>query len=140
METPPGASRAPKVRAKRSHPPKTVLIADDEPGVRRAIDRILTRAGHRVLAAADGREALALFESDPDIVDAVVLDLGLPDIEGLAVLRRIHDRRSHLPFVLTSGLYPEELSVDGVVYAFLPKPFGSDALIDALARAVAQGG
>jgi len=70
-----------------------VLLVDDDATLRRTLGIGLRAEGHEVLIAADGRSALqALREDKPDIV---VLDLGLPDVSGVEVLRRL--RRNHQP-------------------------------------------
>ena len=79
-----------------------VLVIDDDPGVR-VLCRIAFRAdGDEVVEAPSGREGLELLESEP--VDAVILDVMMPSIDGFEVLRRIRedDRTSDLPVVLLS--------------------------------------
>src|SRR4051794_22192605 len=68
----------------------TVLVVDDEPTIVEVVSRYLERAGYEALGAADGPEALRLVEEgNPDLI---VLDLMLPGIDGLEVMRRLHER------------------------------------------------
>src|SRR5262249_42721734 len=61
---------------------ETVLVADDEPGVRELARTVLDRQGYRVLVAADGAEAVEVFRHEPGQVDLVVLDASMPNMNG----------------------------------------------------------
>ena len=75
-----------------------VLVVDDEPLLLRALVMNLTGRGYRVSSAATGSGALQLAQSGaPDIV---VLDLGLPDVDGLEVIRRVRQDDPHLPILV----------------------------------------
>ena len=63
----------------------TVLVVDDEPAIRRLLRTSLAAQGYRVVEAADGREAFAAFRRDQP--DLLILDLGLPDMTGIDVIR-----------------------------------------------------
>ena len=65
----------------------TILVADDDPHIREVVRFTLERAGHRVLEATDGAVALAEFARTP--VDLIVLDIVMPEQDGLEVCRRI---------------------------------------------------
>jgi DNA-binding response OmpR family regulator len=80
----------------------TVLVVEDDDETRAALTRELTTRGYLVSEAADGKAALRQWEGHrPDVV---LLDLGLPDIDGLAVVRRIR-REAATPIVILSGRY-----------------------------------
>ena len=68
----------------------TVLVVDDEPGARRAIIRLLGRAGYETLAAGDGREALRVLESTAPAPDVILLDVMMPEMDGLELLEALH--------------------------------------------------
>ena len=71
--------------------PHTVLVVDDDPGIRDAVDRALRLAGYSVASVPDGFDALsALEEEDRDLV---VLDIGLPRLDGLSVCKRLRSVR-----------------------------------------------
>lgn len=114
-----------------------VLIADDEPMLRRLMKRVLESNGFRVVTAADGDEALAALANDPVGIGVVVIDLVMPPLGGLETLTRMQKIRPDVGIVFTSGLPPEP-AVDALVArhraVFLQKPFAPDALRTIVAR------
>jgi two-component system alkaline phosphatase synthesis response regulator PhoP len=78
----------------------TVLVVEDDRDIREVLRRYLERAEHAVLTTASGAEALTLIEGGS--VDLVLLDLGLPDVDGLEVLRAVHGRGTPPVLVLTA--------------------------------------
>ena len=108
-----------------------ILVIDDDPGVR-VLCRIAFRAGgDEILEAASGREGLELLATEH--VDAVVLDVMLPSVNGFEILRRIRqdDRMSHLPVVLLSVRVGIQDQIDGWRAGaddYLTKPFSPAAL------------
>jgi CheY-like chemotaxis protein len=114
--------------------PLRVLAVEDEPEVLDLLRAMLTHAGHRVLGAASGREALGLFEREA--VDVVVTDLGMPGLTGLALAREVKRRRP-VPVVLLTGWAQQvEGEEAAAVDVLLAKPFSRERLLAALARAV----
>jgi two-component system, OmpR family, KDP operon response regulator KdpE len=106
----------------------TVLIVEDDAETRAALVRELTRRGYRVDEASDGRSALERWAARrPDVV---LLDLGLPDIDGLTVIGRIR-REAATPIVILSGRYLEREKVEALERGaddYVTKPFGVDEL------------
>jgi len=108
-----------------------ILVIDDDPGVR-VLCRIAFRTGgDEILEAASGREGLELLATEH--VDAVVLDVMLPSVNGFEILRRIrqNDRMSHLPVVLLSVRVGIQDQIDGWRAGaddYLTKPFSPAAL------------
>jgi DNA-binding response OmpR family regulator len=108
-----------------------VLVIDDDPGVR-VLCRIAFRAdGDEIMEAASGREGLDLLATEP--VDAVVLDVMLPSVNGFEVLRRIREdaRTRDLPVVLLSVRVGIQDQIDGWRAGaddYLTKPFSPSAL------------
>jgi two-component system KDP operon response regulator KdpE len=106
----------------------TVLVVEDDDETRAALTRELTTRGYLVSEAADGKAALRQWEGHrPDVV---LLDLGLPDIDGLAVVRRIR-REAATPIVILSGRYEERQKVEALEQGaddYVTKPFGVDEL------------
>jgi DNA-binding response OmpR family regulator len=80
--------------------PLTLLVVDDEPAWVGALGAVLGKAGHRIVAAYDGDEALRRFRADP--VDAVLLDLAMPGLDGADVCRAIR-AESQVPILIISG-------------------------------------
>jgi CheY-like chemotaxis protein len=103
-----------------------VLVAEDEPGVRKIVGRILEHAGYRVVAAANGNEAVELLEQHKDEVTIMMLDAIMPGLGGEDVYRRVQELRPDLPVLLSSGYSrsswpPDLLERDRV--AVLTKPY-----------------
>jgi CheY-like chemotaxis protein len=85
-----------------------ILVADDAPAVLDVLDDILTLEGHQVLRATSGQEALRKFEeAAPDLA---VLDIMMPDMDGLVVLDAIRRAGGELPVILITGLVGESLA------------------------------
>ncbi|HEV8358583.1 MAG TPA: PAS domain S-box protein [Gemmatimonadales bacterium] len=105
---------------------ETVLVVEDEPQVRVLLQRLLAQQGYRVLAAADGDEALALSRAHPGAIQLLVTDVVLPRMNGREVARRLDADRPGLPVLYVSG-HTEDAIVDrGVLESgldFLPKPY-----------------
>ena len=80
--------------------PLTLLVVDDEPAWVGAIGAVLGKAGHRIVAAYDGEEALRRFRAER--VDAVLLDLAMPGLDGAAVARQMR-AESDVPILIVSG-------------------------------------
>ena len=106
----------------------TILIVDDEPPIRKLLRMGLTSQGYQVLEAANGKSALEQLRQKPALV---VLDLGLPDIDGLELLRRIRHRHSDLPVIVLSSRGDEAGKVAALDLGaddYVTKPFGMDEL------------
>ncbi|ACL66813.1 two component, sigma54 specific, transcriptional regulator, Fis family [Anaeromyxobacter dehalogenans 2CP-1] len=92
--------------------PATVLVVDDERNIQLTLSRALSMEGYAVETASGGREALEKIAALP--VDVVVMDVRMPDLDGLAVLQRARETRPELPIVIMSG----HGSIDTVRSAF----------------------
>jgi two-component system, OmpR family, KDP operon response regulator KdpE len=117
-----------------------VLLVDDDVTLRRTLGIGLRAAGHDVLVAADGRTALqALREDRPDVV---VLDLGLPDLSGVEVLRRLRSW-STIPVVVLSARAESTEKVEALDLGaddYVTKPFGMDELLARVRAAARRAG
>jgi FixJ family two-component response regulator len=119
--------------------PGLVLVVDDDLSVRRALSRLLRAEGYEVSTFATAREFLAYpWPSRPA---CLVLDVRLPDMNGLELQRRLAASAPDLPVVIISGhadaaMRQEALEANGV--AFLAKPFGDEALLNAISDALAR--
>ena len=117
-----------------------ILVVDDEPHIVRGLKIILRTAGYAVEAAETKAEALASLASRPP--DAVVLDLVLPDGEGVDVCREVR-RWSRLPIVVLSAVGDEREKVralDAGADDYVTKPFGSDELLARLRAVLRRSG
>ena len=106
-----------------------VLIVDDEDLYRKALERILKRAGHAVSLARDGAEALSLVGSDS--FDLVLCDLQMPGLNGLELIQNIHERQPDLPCILVTGHGGPEQSIEALsagAFWYLEKPFEQERL------------
>ena len=116
-----------------------ILIVDDEAQLRRAVARALEGHGYRVRAAEDGAGALTSFEAfKPDVV---LLDLMLPDMDGVAVCRELR-RKHHTPIIILSVIGEEKTKVsalDAGADDYLTKPFGIDELLARIRVALRRG-
>src|SRR5450432_4382405 len=101
-----------------------VLVVDDEPAVRRALERALRLENHEVSLAADGEEALDALASAP--ADAVILDILMPKLDGLEVCRRMRqagDRTPVLMLTARDAIDDRVLGLDVGADDYLVKPF-----------------
>lgn len=111
-------------------PYRRVLVVDDEANLRQTMARILHQMGCEVTTAADGTEALQRLEAAP--YDLVYLDIRLPGMDGLQVLRQIHDRYPQLAVVLLTAHASISSAVEAVRLGatdYLIKPITPEALI-----------
>lgn len=114
-----------------------ILIVDDEPDMCWAMEHILHGHGHRVVTVQNGGDALAALERES--FRLVFMDAKLPDIDGLEVARRAHQRRPHERIILVSGYYYADDPVirrameQQMISAFIAKPFTQQDILRALA-------
>jgi two-component system KDP operon response regulator KdpE len=106
----------------------TVLVVEDDPETRAVLVRELGSRGYRTQEAEDGKGALERWEAArPDVI---LLDLGLPDMDGLDVIRRVR-REAMTPIVILSGRYAEREKVEALERGaddYVTKPFGLEEL------------
>jgi len=119
----------------------TVLVVDDAGVVRRLSFRILSEAGYRVFEAASAGEALEVIRMLHGHVDLVVVDVVMPEVNGVDLVRMIRERWSQ-PAILFMSAYPAEVlareGLEDLRVQFLAKPFTRDELLSAVVRALEQ--
>lgn len=123
--------------ARRSPGDLRVLIVDDEPDVLRAFSRILQGAGYQADTAATGVEASGLIHQHP--YDAIVSDISMPELDGMALLRQVRAKDLDLPVILVTGDPTLGTAIEAVelgALRYLTKPIEGRALTDAVGRAV----
>jgi DNA-binding NtrC family response regulator len=110
---------------RRSH----VLVVDDEELYRRSLERILRRVGHEVSESNDATEALNAISEQP--FDLVLVDLRMPGLNGIELMRQIRDINPDLPCIMVTGFGSPESSVDALragAFWYLEKPFDQSNL------------
>ena len=109
--------------------PARILLVDDEMSIQRAMTPLLRSRGYEVEAAGTGREALAVMEAGPP--DLIVLDLGLPDMDGLDVCRSVRERWDTPILVLSArGAEKDKVAaLDEGADDYVTKPFGPEELL-----------
>jgi DNA-binding response OmpR family regulator len=108
-----------------------ILVIDDEPALRQSFTRILQKEGHDVTTAASGAEGLALISEHP--FDLVYLDIRMPDMNGLDVLKSIHEKIPELSVILFTAQPDLNSALDALRHGakdYLLKPLKPQALID----------
>lgn len=120
---------------------KRILLVEDDDAIRRSLEKILTKSGFIAVEAANGREALAAY--DPGTIDAVVLDIIMPDVEGLETLRTWRRTSPGVRVLAISG-GGQICAEDYLVLAAklgaqetLAKPFTAATFLEALHRLLA---
>lgn len=116
--------------------PLQVLVIDDEPPIRKLLRMGLGSQGYRVIEAGNGKAGLEALAQNPDLI---ILDLGLPDIQGHELLRMIRSRNESVPVVVLSSRGDEAGKVQALDYGaddYVTKPFGMDELLARLRAAL----
>ena len=110
--------------------PLRILVIDDELQVRSTLAEMLEEQGHSVTQAPGGREGLSYLESNPELVDVVISDLGMPDMTGWDVAAAIQARWPHLPVGLITGWGETEITREerSRVNFVINKPFDKAVL------------
>jgi PAS domain S-box-containing protein len=115
----------------------SILVVEDEEGVREVVERMLQEIGFQTLSAEDGRHALDIIEREGDNVTAVLLDLSMPRMGGAETLRRLRALRPELPVLMMSGyteqsVVPQFGDLGPGPTGFVQKPFLAEDLIAVL--------
>lgn len=114
-------------------PAKTVLIVEDDPGIRALMKKILTRQGFAVMEAAGGEEALMLSEAQPGEIHLLITDLMMPQMGGREVSERLRAQRPGIKVLFVSGYTDDPMIQSGQLpegTEFLQKPFTLGALLE----------
>lgn len=121
--------------------PRTVLLVEDEDGVRDLTQRVLERQGYKVLVARDGVEALTLYDNHKSEIDVLVTDVVMPRLGGSELVGKVRAQRSDLPVLFMSG-YARNATIRGAPgdrrTRFLQKPFTVPAFQQAVAELLAH--
>ncbi|MDB5459405.1 MAG: pas/pac sensor hybrid histidine kinase [Caulobacteraceae bacterium] len=121
---------------------RRILLVEDEPLIRMIAAEMLANIGCEVLEAGNAAEALGIADEGLDRIDALMIDLGLPDQPGEQVIRKLLDRRSDLPVIVTTGAdtvaAARRLDDCGTI-RFLEKPYYFKDLREAIGLLVPAG-
>jgi CheY-like chemotaxis protein len=117
----------------------TVLVADDEVTVRSLVTAVLRRRGYDVDCAADGQEALEMFEQEPGDVGLILTDLNMPRKNGIELIRDVKAIKPEQPVVAMSGNLPQWSESLGATPT-LPKPFHVKTLLDVVEQNMPKPG
>jgi len=112
---------------------QTILIVEDEDAFQKLLANNLENLGYSILTAADGLEAIELFEEHRQIIDIVLLDIGLPLVSGHAVLQKIRETNTTVKVIVMTGYDIDEImpNIDALsVNDIIQKPFDIDYMID----------
>ena len=118
---------------------KKILVIEDDQSMRWVLEKSLTKEGYQVPTAPDGRSGLAAAtEARPDLV---ILDILMPDVDGLTVLRKLKESRPQLPVLIMTAQNIMTHAVEAMrrgAYDYLPKPFDIPVLLERVDRGLAQ--
>src|SRR3990172_660227 len=118
----------------------SVLVIDDETNIRKTLEGVLSDDGYRVLQAGDGPQGLDVLARSS--VDAVLLDVWMPGLDGLETLKRIREGYPIVPIIMISGHGTIDTAVKAVkmgAFDFIEKPISLTKLLITLSRAIEQG-
>ncbi|MBL8414716.1 MAG: sigma-54-dependent Fis family transcriptional regulator [Propionivibrio sp.] len=118
---------------------RQILVVDDEPKMRRVLEIMLQKMGHRVLTAGNGREALAHFQAHT--VDLVITDLRMPEMDGIGLLASLRAQDSDVPVVVITAHGTIETAVAAMKQGacdYILRPFDIDVLELAVKRALSS--
>jgi DNA-binding NtrC family response regulator len=118
----------------------TILVAEDDAGVRDLVLAALGRVGHTVVTVRDGAEAMRVLEARDPAVDLLVSDINMPGLGGIELVSMARERADNLPILMMSGtnrhaFKPETIAAD---IAVLEKPFTLHQLLEAVEVALAE--
>jgi CheY-like chemotaxis protein len=112
-----------------------VLVVDDEEAIRKVAQKTLERNGYRVLLAADGAEAVSVYASRRNDIDAVITDMAMPIMDGPATIVALKAINPAIKIVSTSGLASNgglSKAMSAGVRHFIPKPYTAESILHAL--------
>lgn len=117
----------------------TILIVDDEPNVTWFISKVCQPAGYETLTAGSGLEALKFIQECGDKIDVVLLDLRMPGMGGLEVLRSIRKHQPELPVIILTALHEKKRECEALgIEAFIKKPYSLEELYNRIKAVVEE--
>ncbi len=116
----------------------TILIVDDEPGARESLEVIL-EDDYQLLSVGSGQEALETLQKKP--IDLILLDVNMPDMDGLAVLRKIKEQDEEIDVIMVSALNQARKAVDAIklgAYDYITKPYEPEDILSTVNRVISK--
>jgi DNA-binding NtrC family response regulator len=116
----------------------TLLIVDDEPGARESLEVILEDDYH-VLSVGSGQEALKTLQQKP--INLILLDVNMPDMDGLTVLRKIKEQDEEIDVIMVSALNQARKAVDAIklgAYDYITKPYEPEDILSTVNRVISK--
>ncbi|MDI7276649.1 MAG: response regulator, partial [Anaerolineae bacterium] len=110
---------------------RTVLIVDDDPPIREMLTDFLREEGYEILLASDGAGALDLLRKSAERIDLALLDVRLPDVQGLEILRAMADKGLELPVIVMTAHGTSSTAIHSMqlgAYDYLTKPIDLNQL------------
>lgn len=118
--------------------PHTILVVDDEPEIRRALSRVLSGKGYRVIAAASAANALAIMKTEH--IDVLLSDIDMPGMTGIELATEVRRLYPEVVRIILTGGASLETALrainDGEVHRYLTKPWQQDELLDNIRKAI----
>src|SRR3954471_23680555 len=114
----------------------SILIIDDDPGIRSAMQEVLSTEGYKVSVEGDGQKGLAATLSNDFSI--VISDLKLPGMDGLELIRELHRSKPHLPIILMTAHGTTETAIEAMKigsYDYIVKPFEMPDFLELLEKA-----
>jgi len=118
----------------------SILVVDDHLEIRKLFKSFFEKKGHRVMCAGSGKEALEQMKKEPA---AVLLDIVLPDVQGLQVLNRIREMSPSTPVIILTGIAEPDMGLKAVergAVDFITKPASLKHLLSLIEHYALQGG
>jgi DNA-binding NtrC family response regulator len=115
------------------HDPRSILVIDDDPDMRRLLSDFLLRSGYHVLEASNGKDAIFLVESER--VDVAILDKEMPGMNGLDVLSFLSRRCPELPVIFITAFGGRDVAEESRrrgAWFYIEKPFRVTAIVDTI--------
>jgi DNA-binding NtrC family response regulator len=116
----------------------TLLIVDDEPGARESLEVIL-EDDYKVLSVGSGQEALKTLQQKP--INLILLDVNMPDMDGLTVLRKIKEQDEEIDVIMVSALNQARKAVDAIklgAYDYITKPYEPEDILSTVNRVISK--
>ena len=113
---------------------KTILIIDDEAYFSKTVEATLDPKKYKVIAAIDGIEGLKMIEESAP--DAILLDINMPKMNGMEVLKKLHEKKNRIPIIITSNLSSRQTISEGVELGIRGYIVKSDESLTAIANTI----